>query len=680
MGSTRIRRLCIGVASAASALALAAPASAQTTDFSPFPVLVHDVKTGRYVYGNTSGTNNIQDMVQADTQAEPSIAVNPQNPLNVVASYQSGRRANGGDATNGYATSFDGGATWTFGELPNLTTQIQPTGPFERASDAVVAFGPDGVVYANSLVFDQNPNNGLRSGMAVNVSKDGGRTWSPPVFFQDDMLGGTNDKNWMVVDQSDAPGHHKGRVYVVWDRVAPVVYQYCDANCDKRENWLPTFDVLSGVVFPGQGLGAYPVVMDNGGLGIVIGTITEGVPTRPDEPEESADNQVFIQAPTAGQTPYPAPLQFLPPVQIASNSSNPTPAQRASDGIPAAAADPNRGTLYAVWDDGRFRTDTANDAVISRSTDNGQTWSAPARINQGPKNDKVNHYNVTVAVGADGKVYVDYRQRDQSAPGPLFTPTIETYHQQSSDGGRTWTQPLLVDSIPSNAYYDAFSRNGSFEGDYNQTATAGGYTYVTRAKGRPESDGERVALTPVAGTTNRVALTAAGIGHQHQSNWVALVRDAVSTPSGSVQFVPSTTPGTPAIPPPVPAGTPGRPADAPPKAVIKKNGLRSKKAKSRRATGLAKDDHQVVRVEVAIQTKSRGNICRQLKHNLKFSKRRHCGKPRVFFKATGTTKWRWKLKRKLPPGYYVLYARAIDNAGQQQVDYPTRARRPFRIR
>jgi hypothetical protein len=672
--------LCIGVASAASALALAAPATAQTTGVTPFPVLVHDVKTGRYVYGNTSGTNDILDLVQADTQAEPSIAVNPQNPLNVVASYQSGRRANGGDATNGYATSFDGGATWTYGELPKLTNQIDPKGTFQRASDAVVAFGPDNVVYANSLVFDLYMENDPHSGMAVNVSKDGGRTWSDPVIFQDDQIGGTNDKNWIVVDQSDAPGHHKGRVYVVWDRIAPVVYQYCDANCDKRENWLPTFDTLSGLVFPGQGLGAYPIVMDNGGLGIVIGTATEGIPTRGDEPEESTDNQVFISAPTAGQTPYPAPLQFLPPVQIAANHSNPTPAQRASDGIPAAAADPSRGTLYAVWDDGRFRSDNANDAVISRSTDSGQTWTAPARVNQGPKNDKVNHYNVTVAVGTDGKVYVDYRQRDQSAPGPLFTPNIETYHQQSSDGGRTWTQPLLVDSVPSNAYYDAFSRNGSFEGDYNQTATAGGYTYVTRAKGRPESEVEPVALTPVKDSTTKVELKAEGLGHQHQSNWVALVRDAVTTPSGSVQFVPSTAPGTPTNPPPVPPGTPGQLLDAPPKAVIKKNGLRSKKAKSRRATGLAKDDHQVVRVEVAIQTKSRGNICRQLKHNLKFSKRRHCGKPRVFFKASGTTKWRWKLKRKLPPGYYVLYARAVDNAGQQQVDYPTRARRPFRIK
>jgi hypothetical protein len=642
------------IAAIALLLAAAAPAgAARTTGATPFPVLVHDVKTGSYPFGNTAGTNDIQDLVQPDTQAEPSIAVNPQNPLNVVAVYQEGRRANGGDATNGYATSFDGGATWTHGELPNLTTQLKPKGTFERASDAVVAFGPDNLVYANSLVFDQNVSNGLRSGMAVNVSKDGGRTWTPPVIFQDDMLGGTNDKNWIVVDQSDAPGHHKGRVYVVWDRVAPVVYQYCDANCDKRDNWLPTFDTLSGLVFPGQGIGAFPVVMDNGGIGIVMGTITEGVPTQPDEPEASADNEVFISAPTAGQTPFPAPLQFLPPVQIGANKTNGTTAQRASDGIPAAAEDPAHGTLYAVWDDGRFRSDNVNDAVISRSSDNGQTWSAPARVNPGPKNDKVNHYNVTVAAGSDGKVYVDYRQRDQSGTSPLFTPKIETYHQQSSDGGRTWTQPLLIDSVPSNAYYDAFSRDGSFEGDYNQTASVGGYTYVTRAKGRPAFKGERPALTKA--TAETVELTPPGVGHQHQSNWVALVRDAIGKPGHG-------------------------PFDLPPKAVIKHNGLRSARSKPRYATGLAKDDHQVVRVEVAVQTKRAGNRCRQLQHNLRFSRERHCGKPRVFFLTKGTTHWRWQLKRRLPPGYYVLYARATDNAGQQQVDFPTRARRAFRIK
>jgi hypothetical protein len=648
-------------------------AAAQTVGPSPFPVLVHDVKTGAYALGNTTGDDtDMQNLVQPDTQAEPSIAVNPQNPLNVVATYQSGRRANGGDATNGYATSFDGGATWTYGELPKLTTQIEPKGTFERASDAVAAFGPDNTVYINSLVFDQDTSNGLRSGMAVNVSKDGGKTWGDPVIFQDDQLGGTNDKNWIVVDQSDAPGHHKGRVYVIWDRVAPVVYQYCDHDCDQKANWLPTFGTLSPVVFPGQGIGAYPVIMDNGGLGIVISTLSAGVETSPDEPDEGADNQVFISAPAAGRTPYPAPLQFLPPIQIAENKSNPVVAQRASDGLPAAAADPNRGTLYSVWDDGRFRSDGVDDAVISRSTDNGQTWSSPARVNPGPKDDHVNHYNVTVAVGEDGKLYVDYRQRDQSGMPPLFEPPrIDTYHQQSTDAGRTWTAPLLVDSVPSNPLYGAFSRDGTFEGDYNQTASSSGYTYVTRAKGLPASAGERTALTPVVGRMDRVELTPNGLGHQHQSNWVALVRDAVSTPGGGVQFV-----GSPS--PPVPAGT--QPKDLPPQALIKKNGLRSKKAGKRRASGIAKDDHQVARVEVAVVRKRGGN-CRELQRGgRRFGGSHRCRRPHSFLVAKGTTKWGFRLRARLKRGYYVVYARAIDNAGHQQVSFGTKSRRPFRVR
>src|SRR5438046_1447359 len=237
---------------------------------SPAPKLVRDVKTGSDTLGSATPPvpDPIQDYVQPDTEIEPSIAVNPANPKNVVTVYQEGRIADGGDATNGYATSFDGGETWKFGELPGLTSYPGQGGAFERASDAVVAFGPHNLVYANSLVFDFNNNQGLRSGIAVNVSKDGGKTWSEPVVFQDDGLGGTNDKNWIVVDMGKGAGHHYGRVYAVWDRVAPVVYDYCDQGCDHLSNWLPNLQTIPGVVFPGQGIGAYPVVTKDGGLGI----------------------------------------------------------------------------------------------------------------------------------------------------------------------------------------------------------------------------------------------------------------------------------------------------------------------------------------------------------------------------------------------------------------------------
>src|SRR5437660_3479807 len=172
-------------------LALGALASAPSGALAaaPPPTVVRDVMTGSYTLGTmplASGTDPIQDWIQPDTQIEPSIAVNPANPKNVVTVYEEGRIADGGDATNGYATSLDGGKTWKSGELPGLTTYPGQGGMFERASDAVVAFGPGNVVYANSLVFDFNKDLGLRSGIAVNVSKDGGLHWGPPVIIQDD--------------------------------------------------------------------------------------------------------------------------------------------------------------------------------------------------------------------------------------------------------------------------------------------------------------------------------------------------------------------------------------------------------------------------------------------------------------------------------------------------------------
>src|SRR4051812_22835183 len=268
----------IFLAAALASLLAAAPASA-------VPTLVRDIKTGVWRGGTNNPTAPEADYVQPDTQIEPSIAVNPSNPLNAVAAYQEGRIDSGGDATNGFATTFDGGATWIHGELPGLTnygrgTSLDQNGFFDRGSDAVVAFGPNNTVYANSLIFDSMSENGLRSAIAINVSYNGGRTWSPPVIFQDDDIGGLNDKNWIAVDNSDAAGHHKGRVYAVWDRVAPVVYNYCDHDCEQLKNWLPDMQPLDPVAWPGQGLGAYPVILNNGALGMSMTSIARGIPTR----------------------------------------------------------------------------------------------------------------------------------------------------------------------------------------------------------------------------------------------------------------------------------------------------------------------------------------------------------------------------------------------------------------
>src|SRR5207249_10110197 len=155
---------------AIATVALPGPASAATV-----PTLVHDVRSGIDKLGTrTPEPSDIQEYVQPDTQIEPSIAVNPANPRNVVAVYQEGRIANGGDATNGFATSFDGGVTWAHGELPKLTTFKTQGGEVERASDAGGAFGPNNLGYANPPVFEMDTGGGLGSGVGVTAPRTEG--------------------------------------------------------------------------------------------------------------------------------------------------------------------------------------------------------------------------------------------------------------------------------------------------------------------------------------------------------------------------------------------------------------------------------------------------------------------------------------------------------------------------
>jgi MYXO-CTERM domain-containing protein len=517
------------------------PASAQTA-----PVLLRDVRTGVDGLGSQAQAATPTDYIQPDTQIEPSIAVNPKDPLNVVTGYQEGRVDGGGDATNGWATSVDGGVSWTYGELPGLTSYPGQGGPFDRASDAVVAFGPSNDVYYSSLVFDDTSTNGLRSGMAINVSKDGGRSWSAPVFFADDMLGGLNDKNWVVVDNSDASGHHKGRVYVVWDRVAAVYYDYCDANCDQLANWAlgGTFQQLDlPPAYVTQAIGATPVVLNDGSLAVLFNAAAGGVFTGTNAeqtftPNPSTARLTSVVAPLAGTQPFGTPLVFAPPVYIADNDSLQVRAQRAGS-LPSADYDTRTGTLAITWEDARFHTEASpvNDILVATSSDGGVTWSSPVKVNPGTATDYVDRYNPSISGGGDGVLHLTYRSRQEADHLTNFASSAQTWYQESSDGGKTWSTPLLVSTPANNLYYGAFSRNGTFEGDYNGIASAGGYSYVVRDEAYAAFAGEPVALTPDPSNPEQLVLS--GKGHQHQQTWVAVVGPAAASSVASSGATPS---------------------------------------------------------------------------------------------------------------------------------------------
>lgn len=454
-----------------SVIAAPVTASSAPAKLAPDPSVVRDVQAAIHEM-------KVEPPQQADTTTEPSISVNPENPLNVVAVYQAGRIDAGCAQTNGYAVTFDGGKTWDYGPFPKLTTANGGTYP--KASDPVVAFGPDNVVYMNHLMC----SGGTENDLAFSVSKNGGKTWGKPIMVPVERTLPLDDKNWITVDNSDAFGHHKGRLYLVWDNVAPVVAMYSD---DGAQTWNGPF-----VIYPGQGIGTVPLVMPNGDLAVVYNTLASAQPAVHQDPYSTdpqnvrtLSKQIISVAHGAGLVPTGGPLVFAPPTTVDAWRGRDARQQRAAEDLPTAAVDPKSGRIYVAWGDNRFREDIVNDIVITHSDDGGLTWSGVRRVNPGKKNDHLEHFTPAIEVGKDGIVRVSYRTQQQNASANIleFSPFVDTYYQQSSDEGKTFSSPLRLNrGFRSDVRFATYSRNSAFYGDYSQIAVTGSWAYVVRCE------------------------------------------------------------------------------------------------------------------------------------------------------------------------------------------------------
>ncbi len=99
--------------------------------------------------------------------------------------------------------------------------------------------------------------------------------------------------------------------------------------------------------------------------------------------------------------------------------------------FPSLAVDPLSGTLYAGWSD-------AHNVFISKSTDQGQTWTAPIIVNSSPANTAVFPW-----ISARGAV-VDYTYYGTTASSKDDPSAVwNVYMAQSKDGGATFSQSLV---------------------------------------------------------------------------------------------------------------------------------------------------------------------------------------------------------------------------------------------
>jgi hypothetical protein len=359
----------------------------------------------------------------------------------MVSGFQVARIPDGGGADVGFATSTDGGKTWTSGYLPGLTDNYKG-GSFTAASDAAVAYDvKHGLWTIATLPLVDN------DGEAVGVSSStDGIHWNKPVLVDQS---GSDDKEWIVCDNTSTSPHY-GNCYVEWDEPEEGDLVFMSTSSDGGKTW------TAGQNVSVYGLGGQPLVQPNG---TVIVPVSE------------LGTLVSFSSTNGGKS-------WSSPTTIAQQDFH-TPAGglRNGYGMPTAQID-GKGTVYVVWPDCRFRSDcSSNDLVMSTSA-NGTSWSNVARIPIDPVKSTVDHFIPGIGIdrttsGSTAHLTVTYYYYPVSNCNSC---TLYVGYTSSQDGGKTWTKgtelagPMQLSWLPQ-------SDNGLMVADYLGAAYSNGNPY-----------------------------------------------------------------------------------------------------------------------------------------------------------------------------------------------------------
>jgi hypothetical protein len=398
---------------------------------------------------------------------EPGIAVNPNNPQQVVGVFQDNVHA---------AYSQDSGNTW------QLAKDVDPKN-YRVSGDVSTTFDNQGHAFVCYIAFDRLgtfnywARGATRNGIFVRRSLDGGKTWEAehiPVAEQLSQPGiPFEDKPYIVADSTKSK--FAGNLYIGWTRWRLADSQMVlSRSTDDGKTWSKPVEIDAHPGLPrddnGAAEGFAAVVAPDGTLYAIW----------------SQDDEIMLASSHDGGQKFSRarPIVHTAPIMFAVQTL-----ERAN-GFPQIAIDPKSNRLYVTWSD--YRNGDL-DIFLAASADKGKHWSSPVRVNDDPVHNGAEQFFQWLAVDpVDGSVNLLFYDRRGDPRNQKQIVALA----RSTDGGRNFTNYAWPG--------DPFEASDIFFGDYSGLTAYGGRVYgiwtekpvpVAEAKTTEEGKEEKVAKT-----------------------------------------------------------------------------------------------------------------------------------------------------------------------------------------
>jgi hypothetical protein len=416
---------------------------------------------------NVNATREELNSDPSPMQNESSISVNPLNPKILIASAVDYRA----ESSTWVYVSSDGGITWKNFNLG------KPFPTWRSSNDPSVMFDAEGVGY---LVYGgfgslESGDAGLvgENGVFIARTTDDGKNWEAhiPVIVHTgpQTLDSTfEDKYYVQVDNSPKSPYYR-HVYIPWKRVTPrdsATQIVIAKSSDFASTWtkpLPISHRVSGSSEDTTFGQSFPLATTgpNGELyvvwnhGIVHGI---GFVKSYDGGETFTEPRIIHNYNIFGET------KFIP----GQGYRHVVKGRVRAEAYPVVVCDytegERSGNLYLCWS-----ADNPPNIYFSKSTDEGDTWTAPVIVHEKNDNDQFWQWmSIDPKSGELAIMYLDSR----NDPDNIM---IECYVSYSSDGGDTWIDRRVSD-IVSDIRLNPFGSN-AFAGDYSGNAFFDGIIY-----------------------------------------------------------------------------------------------------------------------------------------------------------------------------------------------------------